>query len=107
MRGAAIAAAFAVLVRVGSLLADLGRALQPDATAGQVGPATAGISCLLVGLLLGCCCGLGWGLLLGSTALGATAAGRAVARLAAKAAASAAAGAAPHPGYALRARRRA
>ena len=71
---AAIGAGFAALAQYVSFVPP----------AGQVSLAAAAIGCLLLGLAVGCCCGLGWGLLIGSAAPKATAlVGRAVARAAA------------------------
>ena len=96
---AAIGAGFAALAQYVSFVPP----------GGQASFAAVAIGCLLLGLAVGCCCGLGWGLLIGSAAPKATAlVGRAFARFAAQAAVSAAGGGAlPHPGYALRPQRRA
>ena len=92
----------------GAGLAALAQAVSPGPLGGQASLAAAAVGCLLLGLAVGCCCGLGWGLLIGSAAPRATALiSRAVARLAAQAAVSVAGGGAlPHPGYALRPQRR-
>ena len=91
---------------IGGFFAGLAQAIGSGSQAGQLGLAGAAIGCLIAGLTVGCCCGLGWGLLVGSVAPQATAvAGRALARLATQAAVSAATGVA-HPGYALRPVRR-
>ncbi len=86
-------------VAIGGFFAGLAQAIGPGSQAGQFGLAATALGCLLAGLTVGCCCGLGWGLLVGSAAPQAIAvAGRALARLAIQAAVAA--------GYALRPVRR-
>ena len=88
---------------IGAFFAGFGQAIGPGNQVAQFGIAAGAVGCLAVGLAVGCCCGFGWGLLLGSAAPQATAvASRALARFATQAAFAAAAGG-PNPGYALRA----